>query len=208
MWQYNYTGWLAHEGKGHLDGGHSGRYPWGSGKRPRQRSGSDSGMASDKFLLSAFKKKKKSTAQEARDMSDEELQKAVKRLSSEKVYIDTSKKLGRYSEGEKKLTLDAAKNAVAEADKLVGRMTRQVSDDIRNRPKIVQEDLSKLTEQELREKINRAMLEQQYAKYFGTPEVEKGEEAIMKALEVSGGVLSVGSAALAIALAVKQLIGD
>lgn len=27
---------LAHEGKGHLDGGHSGRYPWGSGERPHQ----------------------------------------------------------------------------------------------------------------------------------------------------------------------------
>ena len=23
--------WIAHYGKGHLDGGHSGRYPWGSG---------------------------------------------------------------------------------------------------------------------------------------------------------------------------------
>ena len=28
--------YLAHFGKGHLDGGKSGRYPWGSGERPRQ----------------------------------------------------------------------------------------------------------------------------------------------------------------------------
>ena len=28
---------LAHIGKGHLDGGHSGRYPWGSGDNPYQR---------------------------------------------------------------------------------------------------------------------------------------------------------------------------
>lgn len=28
--------YLAHFGKGHLDGGRSGRYPWGSGERPRQ----------------------------------------------------------------------------------------------------------------------------------------------------------------------------
>lgn len=27
---------IAHSGVGHLDGGHSGRYPWGSGKDPRQ----------------------------------------------------------------------------------------------------------------------------------------------------------------------------
>lgn len=31
---------LMHYGKGHLDGGHSGRYPWGSGKNPEQRSNS------------------------------------------------------------------------------------------------------------------------------------------------------------------------
>lgn len=30
---------LAHYGKGHLDGGNSGRYKWGSGKNPHQRSG-------------------------------------------------------------------------------------------------------------------------------------------------------------------------
>ena len=29
---------LMHYGKGHLDGGHSGRYPWGSGDDPYQRS--------------------------------------------------------------------------------------------------------------------------------------------------------------------------
>lgn len=28
--------YLEHYGVGHLDGGHSGRYPWGSGKRPKQ----------------------------------------------------------------------------------------------------------------------------------------------------------------------------
>ena len=28
--------YLMHYGKGHLDGGHSGRYPYGSGKRPGQ----------------------------------------------------------------------------------------------------------------------------------------------------------------------------
>lgn len=29
--------YLMHYGKGHKDGGHSGRYPWGSGERPKQR---------------------------------------------------------------------------------------------------------------------------------------------------------------------------
>ena len=29
-------GYLIHEGVGHTRGGHSGRYPWGSGKNPHQ----------------------------------------------------------------------------------------------------------------------------------------------------------------------------
>jgi len=40
------TGYLMHYGKGHLDGGHSGRYPWGSGKRPRQDHKSDTSIFS------------------------------------------------------------------------------------------------------------------------------------------------------------------
>lgn len=35
----DFSDFLAHYGKGHLDGGNSGRYKWGSGKNPRQRSG-------------------------------------------------------------------------------------------------------------------------------------------------------------------------
>lgn len=33
---------LQHYGVGHLNGGHSGRYPWGSGKRPKQDHSDDS----------------------------------------------------------------------------------------------------------------------------------------------------------------------
>ena len=42
------TAYLQHYGKGHLDGGHSGRYPYGSGKRPFQDRGgqADSSISS------------------------------------------------------------------------------------------------------------------------------------------------------------------
>ena len=36
----DFSDFLAHYGKGHLDGGNSGRYKWGSGKNPKQREGS------------------------------------------------------------------------------------------------------------------------------------------------------------------------
>lgn len=37
----NYEDYLMHYGVGHLNGGHSGRYPWGSGVDPHQHSGDD-----------------------------------------------------------------------------------------------------------------------------------------------------------------------
>lgn len=37
MRQYVSDDFLMHYGKGHLDGGHSGRYPWGSGKKNKSQ---------------------------------------------------------------------------------------------------------------------------------------------------------------------------
>ena len=36
LMEIDYDGYLAHYGRGHLDGGHSGRYPYGSGEEPFQ----------------------------------------------------------------------------------------------------------------------------------------------------------------------------
>lgn len=48
---------LAHYGKGHLDGGNSGRYPWGSGKNPKQRGGRDYIDEKDPVYKRSFWKK-------------------------------------------------------------------------------------------------------------------------------------------------------
>lgn len=37
MWYITKEDYIAHYGVGHLNGGNSGRYPWGSGERPYQR---------------------------------------------------------------------------------------------------------------------------------------------------------------------------
>jgi len=71
-------------------------------------------------------------------------------------------------------------------------------------------DLSHMSDKELRDQINRELLEQQYAKLF--PEeshvtVSKGREYLNTTLEVAGGILTVTGSALSIALAIKQLKG-
>lgn len=47
---------LIHYGKGHKDGGNSGRYPWGSGKRPNQRTGKEYIDEADPVYKRTFRK--------------------------------------------------------------------------------------------------------------------------------------------------------
>lgn len=68
-------------------------------------------------------------------------------------------------------------------------------------------DLSDMTDQELRNQINRELLERQYNDVFNPPTVSKGRQYASKVLETTGAVLAVGSSALGIALSIKQLRG-
>lgn len=67
-------------------------------------------------------------------------------------------------------------------------------------------DLSNMTDQQLRDRINRANLERQYTDMFAPETVSKGRKYARTALEVGGTVLTTASSALGIALAIKQLM--
>ena len=73
-----------------------------------------------------------------------------------------------------------------------------------NRPKM---DLSNMTDKEMRDRINRAILERQYNDMFAPQKVSKGREFVSDALEIAGSTLAITSSALAIALAIKDLKG-
>lgn len=71
-------------------------------------------------------------------------------------------------------------------------------------------DLSKMSDKELRDQINRKLLEQQYNKLFAdtSPEqVSKGRTMLKDTLEVAGSVLAIAGSSLSIALAIKELRG-
>lgn len=71
-------------------------------------------------------------------------------------------------------------------------------------------DLSKMSDKELRDQINRKLLEQQYSKLFAdtSPEqVSKGRTIVKDTLEVAGSVLAIAGSSLSIALAIKELRG-
>lgn len=71
-------------------------------------------------------------------------------------------------------------------------------------------DLSKMSDNELRDQINRKLLEQQYTKLFAdisTEQVSKGRTMLKDTLEVAGSVLAIAGSSLSIAIAIKELRG-
>jgi hypothetical protein len=67
-------------------------------------------------------------------------------------------------------------------------------------------EVPKMTNAELKQKIQRMNLEQQYQN-LNANQISKGRANVDTALTVAGGVLTAASSALDIALAVKQLKG-
>lgn len=101
-----------------------------------------------------------------------------------------------------KKTVDTSSSLVKEF-KTIERESRQT-------PVKKKMDLSNMTDQQLRDRINRANLEKQYNDLFGEPAtvtVSKGRKFAQNFLEVGGSVLAIGSSALGIALAIKELRG-
>lgn len=126
-------------------------------------------------------------------------------------YYKQSKKNGRTD-----LEVDAkryvkedterTKHLVDSTRNLSGDLKRSVDTSNRNR-KIQKMDLSNMTDQEMRNQINRAMLERQYNDMFNPQKESKGREFASRTLETAGNVLAVTSSALGIALAIKELKG-
>lgn len=68
-------------------------------------------------------------------------------------------------------------------------------------------DLSNMSDKEMRDQINRALLERQYNDMFAPQNTSRGREYASQVLETAGTVLAIGSSALGIALAIKELRG-
>lgn len=96
---------------------------------------------------------------------------------------------------------------VADASSNMNRELKNLNDRaMRNVPK-KRMDLSKMTDKEMRDQINRELLERQYNDVFNPPTVSKGRKYAGKVLEGAGTALTMTGSALAIAVAIKELRG-
>ena len=132
------------------------------------------------------------------EKKDEDLRKAITRLSLENKYKDLTKKPTPPSK------LESTKKAVDATSELVNR-AKKMDQDSRKAAKKERMDLSKKTDKELRDQINRELLERQYNDLFAKESVSKGRRYLSDVLDNAGTVLAVGSSALSIALAIQQL---
>ena len=107
---------------------------------------------------------------------------------------------------EAKKDLDAANTILREG----GNASKAASTAVRNIPiNAKRMDLSKMSDQELRDRIAREQLESQYDSMFNSNrhKVERGKQTVSAVLDGIGAATTVTASALAIALAVKQLKG-
>lgn len=144
-------------------------------------------------------KKRAAAAEKKTPMSDEELAARVRRLTMEKQYSKLSKESKPPSKTEE------VKKAVDSASELVSRAKKMDQESRSAARKKQRLDLTKMSDKELREQINRELLERQYNDLFAKENVSRGREYVSKALDASGTVLTVGSSALSIALMLKKL---
>lgn len=141
----------------------------------------------DGTYTSSGKRRRKQSAQ---NMTDEQLMADIKRKNLENQYI----KLNRST------SLDKTKRLVDSTSTLVNQ-TRNVSKSVSKKSNV---DLSKITDKELREKVNRLNLEQQFKNLSYNNEVSKGKVFLDNLLNSAGVTLALGASALTVALAIRD----
>lgn len=153
------------------------------------------GHSGGKEVGEAAKKRKASS------MSNEELASEVRRMNLEEQYNKLSKGDPASSKMEK------TKKAIDETTKLINQAKNMNRGNGSNSHKKETLDLSKMTDKELRDKIERYNLEKRYNDIFAKESVtvSKGQTYVSNILDVAGDIAGIGSSAIAIALAIKQL---
>lgn len=94
---------------------------------------------------------------------------------------------------------------VAESGRELTNNLRQLNRSTTPKPNRTRMDLSNMSDKEMRDKIQRELIERQYNDLFNPTRVNKGRERVDKTLEVAGSVLGVAASSLAIALSIKKL---
>ena len=98
-----------------------------------------------------------------------------------------------------KSAADSSASALREGSKIA-----ETASGRKNPSKSVRKELSSMSDQELRARINRMNMEQQYAN-LNPSRVSRGASTAKSILDVAGSVAAIGASALGIAIAIKNM---
>lgn len=101
-----------------------------------------------------------------------------------------------------KKSVDSTNQAVTEARNINRSMSKKAAGKARAQANA---EMSTMSDKELRERVNRMNMERQYADLMESKYVSSGHARTEKILSNAGTILTIGSTALSIALAIKQL---
>lgn len=69
------------------------------------------------------------------------------------------------------------------------------------------QNVSEMSDAQMRSKINRELLERQYAELFNSPSVPRGREYVKRVLDAVGTVLGVSTSVFVLAEEIKKVMG-
>ena len=85
-----------------------------------------------------------------------------------------------------------------------GKKTKAKDEEKRTKKKI-KDDLSQMSDKELRDIVNRLNMEERYMQVMKSRDVQVGKSKADKILDYAGTALTIGSSALSIMIAIKEL---
>lgn len=162
------------------------------------------GVKGMKWGVRRYQNKDGSLTDAGRKRYDRDIRENNAKKKDNRIVIDgpDARRWAKEDIGRTKKVVDASSDAV--------KQLKNIDDSTRSSPKKQKLDLSNMTDQQLRDRINRANLEKQYNDLFGpteAPKVSRGREVARSILDSASTVLAVGGSALSIALAIKELRG-
>lgn len=177
-------------------------------------------------------KKRRSSSDEVRNMSTDELRQKVRRLNNEQRYIDLTKSssssISKTADGIERVSRiggDANKiyksmygennpyskvaNQGIDAMSRTARLTKKIDSDVRSkndRAKALKK-LETMSDADLAKEVDRLDLEQQYSR-LSNSKIRRGKTSVNEVLDVAGDIVGIGASAVAIAVGIKKLMGN
>ena len=177
-------------------------------------------------------KKRRSSSDEVRNMSTDELRQKVRRLNNEQRYIDLTKSssssISKTADGIERASRiggDANKiyksmngennpyskvaNQGIDAMSRTARLTKKIDSNVRSKNDTAKalKKLEAMSDADLAKEVDRLDLEQQYSR-LSNSKIRRGKTSVNEVLDIAGDIVGIGASAVAIAVGIKKLMGN